>query len=64
MIKLTRLNGKSFLLNGELVKFVEETPDTVVSLLNGVRLVVQEQPEAIVGRVVEYGRAIRAFHIE
>ena len=64
MIKLTRLNGKRFLLNAELVKFVEQTPDTVVTLLSGERLVVKEEPDTITNRVVVYGRSLRAFHIE
>ena len=61
MIKLTRLNGTEFLLNCDLIKCVEETPDSVVTLLSGEKLVVQEDTDAIVSRVVEYGRLLRAF---
>ncbi len=64
MIQLTRLNGRRFLLNSELIKFVEETPDTVVTLINGERLVVSDGVEDIVERVVDYGRRLRAFPVE
>ena len=61
MIRLTRLNGKEFLLNSELIKFLEETPDTVVTLLSGERLVITESADDVVKRVIEYGRSLRAF---
>ncbi len=61
VIRLTRLNGKEFLLNSELIKFLEETPDTVVTLLSGERLVVAESTDDVVKRVIDYGRSLRAF---
>lgn len=64
MIQLTRLNGRAFLLNCDLIKFVEETPDTVVTLVNGDRLVVIEKADEIVARVVHYGRQLRVFQTE
>ncbi len=64
MIRLTRLNGKEFLVNVDLIKFLEETPDTVVTLLNGERLVVTEHPDEIVERVVDYSKRLRAFSME
>ena len=61
MIRLTRLNGTEFLLNCDLIKYVEETPDSVVTLTSGEKMVVKEDPDVIVERVVEYGRLLRAF---
>ncbi len=61
MIRLTRLNDRAFLVNADLIKFVEETPDTVVTLINGDRVVVREDADEIVARVVDYGRRLRAF---
>lgn len=61
MIRLTRLNGQEFLLNSELIKFMEETPDTVVTLISGERLVVSESIDAVVDRVVEFGKRLRVF---
>ncbi len=61
MIRLTRLNGREFLLNSELIKFLEETPDTVVTLVNGERVVVSERLDDIIERVIDFGRRLRAF---
>ena len=61
MILLTRLNGKPFVLNAEQIKTVEQTPDTMVTLLNGDQLVVRESTEEVVRRAIEYGRTLRSF---
>ncbi len=61
MIRVTRLNGKEFVLNAELIQFLEETPDTVITLVNHEKIVVKEKMDEIVRRVLEYGRAIRSF---
>ena len=61
MITVTRLNGHPFVVNAELIKMLEATPDTMIMLLNGDRLIVQESVEEVVKRAVEYGRSIRAF---
>jgi flagellar protein FlbD len=56
MIGLTRLNGRPLVVNAELIETVEATPDTVVSLTNGKKFVVLEDPEEVVERVVRYRR--------
>ncbi len=61
MIHLTRLNGRPFVLNAEQIKAVEETPDTMIQLVNGEQYVVQESMEEVVRRAIEYGRHVRAF---
>ncbi len=61
MIRATRLNGKEFVLNAELIQFLEETPDTVITLVNHEKIVVKEKMDELVRRVIEYGRAIRSF---
>jgi flagellar protein FlbD len=42
MIKLTKLNGKPFALNAWLIEQVEETPDTMITLNNGKKIIVKE----------------------
>ena len=59
MIRVTRLSGGEFVLNAELIKFLEETPDTVVTLLDGEKLLVRESTEEIIRRAVAYRREIR-----
>ncbi len=61
MINLTRLNGDSFVLNAELIKTIEATPDTTITLISGDHMLVRESVKEVVKRAVEYGRSIRAF---
>jgi flagellar protein FlbD len=57
VIELTRLNGERFILNAELIQFVENLPDTYVTLTTGDRVVVHETMDEIVARAIEYQRA-------
>jgi len=59
MIRVTRLNGSEFVINAEMIKFVESTPDTIVTLRDGEKLVVRESPDEIIDRAVSYARATR-----
>ncbi len=54
MIKLTRLGGEAFILNAELIRYVEVRPDTFVTLTTGERIVVQESMDEVMRRAVEY----------
>ena len=54
MIRLTRLGGESFLLNAELIKYVEARPDTFITLTSGDRVVVAESPDEVLREAVEY----------
>ena len=54
MIRLTRLGGEPFLLNADLIKFVESRPDTFVTLTDGERVIVAESLEEVLRRAVEY----------
>ncbi len=54
MIKVTRLDGEVFLLNAELIKYVESRPDTFLTLTTGDRVVVAEDPDEVLRLVVEY----------
>lgn len=62
MIRLSRLNGKEFVVNAELIQFLEETPDTVITLLNHEKIVVREKADEVIRRVIEYQKSIRGFH--
>jgi len=54
MIYVTRLNHTSVVLNSDLIEHIETTPDTIISLTTGEKLVVLESAEEIIDRVVEY----------
>lgn len=59
MIKLTKLNGEEFVLNAELIRFVESRPDTYVTLTTEDRLIVRESLDEVIRRSVDYARTIR-----
>lgn len=59
MISVTRLNGTRFVVNAEQIRTVEESPDTVIRLLNGDHLVVREPMDEVIRKAVEYGRLLR-----
>lgn len=59
MIKLTRLNGEEFVLNADLIQFVESRPDTFVTLTTNERLIVRESMAEVVRRTLDYARSIR-----
>ncbi|MBI2506092.1 MAG: flagellar FlbD family protein [Candidatus Latescibacteria bacterium] len=56
MIRLTRLNEREFIVNAEMIEFVEAIPDTMISLVSGKKLMVTESVEQVVERVIEYRR--------
>ena len=59
MIVLTRLNGKGFVLNAELIRTIEENPDTTITLVSGDHIVVKEDMAEVVARSIDYGRLLR-----
>jgi flagellar protein FlbD len=59
MIALTRLNGKAFVLNADLIRTIEENPDTTITLVSGDHIVVREKMAEVVTRAVDYGRLLR-----
>lgn len=59
MIKLAKLKSQDeFVLNTELIETIEETPDTVITLTNGKKLIVEETMDEVVRQVMEYRRAL------
>jgi flagellar protein FlbD len=60
MIRLTRLNGSSIALNSDLIKFVESAPDTVITLINGEKMIVRESIDELIRKLVEFRRSVLA----
>lgn len=57
MIRLTHLDGEAFVLNAELIQYVEARPDTFITLTTGERLVVAESMDEVLRRAVAYQQA-------
>ena len=60
MIYVTRLNGSRFIINGEMIREIEATPDTVITLITGEKTMVREAVDDVVAAVIEYKRRIQA----
>ena len=58
MIVVTRLNNTPLIVNSDLIVFIEETPDTIITLLNGEKLVIQEKVGEVIKRVLDFRRSI------
>lgn len=58
MITVTRLNGSKFMVNAELIRTVEATPDTIITLVNDIKMVVRDPIEQILAQVIEYRRQV------
>jgi len=54
MIELTRLNGNPMVLNSDLIKTAEASPDTMLTLVNGEKLIVREPCSEVMERVLVY----------
>jgi uncharacterized protein YlzI (FlbEa/FlbD family) len=60
VIQLTRLNGNPIALNSDLIKFVENAPDTVITLINGEKIIVREASDDVIHRIVDFRRSVMA----
>jgi flagellar protein FlbD len=58
MIRLTRLNHVPLVLNADLIEHIEVTPDTVITLITGQKMMVLESANEVVRRVIDFRRCI------
>lgn len=58
MIELTKLNDRKIMINSDLIESVEETPDTVITLVGGKKLIVKENRQQIRNLVILFRREI------
>lgn len=56
MIEVTRLHNQKIIINADLIEFVEETPDTMISTTTGKKLLVKESVNEVIKKVVAYRR--------
>jgi flagellar protein FlbD len=61
MIHVTRLNRVQLVINSDLIEHIEVTPDTVITLTTGQKIMVLESAEEIVNRVIEYRRKLNSW---
>lgn len=56
MIRVSRLNMENFFVNSDLIEFVEETPNTVISMASGRKIVVSETADEVKRLIIEFKR--------
>jgi flagellar protein FlbD len=56
MIRVTKLDGTEIIINDDLIEFIETTPDTIISLTDGKKIMVRENPDEIIRRVAAFRR--------
>ncbi|PLT34545.1 flagellar FlbD family protein [Bacillus sp. V5-8f] len=61
MIKVTKLNGKSFTINALFIEMVESLPDTTITFTNGKKIVVSEKEEEIIQSIIRFYRSINVL---
>lgn len=64
MIDVTRMNGKQLTLNSDLIETIEETPDTVLTLTTGKKIIVKESRQEVKNLVKLYRKEIFSIPID
>lgn len=62
MIAVSRLNGKKIIINAILIETIEETPDTLITLTNGKKIIVLDKLDDVVSLVQKYMQTIGAVN--
>ncbi len=63
MITVTRLDQRVVVVNADLIKMLEATPDTIITLINGDSVMVRESVDEVVRRAIDYQRQVRGFQV-
>lgn len=58
MIRLTRFDGSNFVLNSEIIQYVEAAPDTIITLVTRDKTMVRETVEEVIDKVIEFKQRI------
>ncbi len=58
MITVSRLDGSELFVNSDMVEFIESTPDTIVTLSDGKKIIVQQTPEELVEAIIAFRQRV------
>lgn len=64
MIRLTRFDGTQFVLNTEIIQYLEATPDTIITLNTGDKLIIRETVEEVIEAVIEFKKRVFVGAVE
>ena len=60
MITVTRLNGPQLAVNPDLIQRIESTPDTILTLIDGTKYVIEEAPAEVADRIITFRATVVA----
>lgn len=60
MIRVTKINDAELVINSDLIEFVEATPDTMITLTSGKKIIVRETVGEVIERVAQFKRQATA----
>ena len=63
MITVTRLDHRMVVVNADLIKMIESTPDTIITFINGGTVIVRDSVDDIVRHAIDYQRQVRGFQV-
>jgi len=61
MIKVTRINNSEIIINSDLIEFIESSPDTIISLVDGKKIIVKDTPDEVIQKVAQFRRLAFGF---
>jgi flagellar protein FlbD len=64
MIIVKKINGQTIMVNSDLIETIEFSPHAVMSLTSGVKIIVDETPDAIMEKIIEYKKCVRDRAVE
>ncbi len=64
MIRVTRLNDTELIVNSNMIEFIESIPDTIISLVDGKKIMVKESPDEIIKRVADFQKLISGITVK
>lgn len=63
MIKVTKINGRELVVNADLIEFIETTPDTLISLTTGRKIMVLEDADEVIRMAMSYRAKARIYPV-
>ena len=64
MIKVTTLHDNQFIINADLIELIEKTPDTIITLTTGKKIIVKESLDEVLQKVIEYRQQTRQVDVK
>jgi flagellar protein FlbD len=58
VIKVSRLNGKPFIINALYIETIESFPDTTITLTNGKKYIVKESEPQVLARIFAFYQSV------